>query len=61
MERASGASATTNNRMEIQAVIEGLKALKEPCEVLLISDNLYLQKGVALWRAKWKAGLGPAP
>jgi hypothetical protein len=40
----SGACAetTTNNRMELQAAIEGLRSLKEPCEVLLISDSQYL-------------------
>ena len=53
-ERAGGASATTNNRMEIQATIEGLKALKEPCEVLLISDSQYLLNGVLSWRFKWR-------
>ena len=37
---------TTNNRMELQAAIEGLKALKEPCEVLLVSDSTYLWKGI---------------
>jgi ribonuclease HI len=38
-EGSGGAPHTTNNRMEITAAIQGLKALKEPCEVLLISDS----------------------
>jgi ribonuclease HI len=55
MERAGGTSdTTTNNRMEITAVIEGLKALKEPCEVLLISDSQYLLNGVTSWRFAWR-------
>jgi ribonuclease HI len=40
--------------MEITATIEGLKALKEPCEVLLISDSQYLLNGVLSWRFKWR-------
>ena len=55
VECAGGTSnTTTNNRMEITATIEGLKALKEPCEVLLISDSLYLLNGVLSWRFKWR-------
>ena len=46
IEFAGGAGDTTNNRMEITAVLEGLKALKEPCEVLLISDSQYLLNGL---------------
>jgi ribonuclease HI len=40
--------------MEIMATIEGLKALKQPCEVLLISDSQYLLNGVLSWRFKWR-------
>ena len=59
-ELCGGAENTTNNRMELTAVIEGLKALKEPCIVELYSDSKYvidaLEKGWAVsWRAKgWK-------
>jgi ribonuclease HI len=45
---------TTNNRMELQAAIEGLKALKEPCEVLLVTDSTYLSKGIEVWRHGWR-------
>lgn len=44
---------TTNSRMEIQAVIEGLKRLKEPCEVLIISDNLYVVNTINEWLDDW--------
>jgi len=46
---------TTNNRMELQAVIQGLKALKEPCEVIISTDSQYVQRGITEWLAKWKA------
>jgi ribonuclease HI len=45
---------TTNNRMELTAAIEGLKALKEPCEVELITDSEYLKKGITAWVPNWK-------
>ena len=55
-EISGGESNTTNNRMEITAVIEALAMLKEPCEVTLYSDSQYvcnaLEKG---WAKKWKA------
>lgn len=54
-ELSGGEAVTTNNRMELIAVIEGLKALKEPCMVTLTSDSQYvcnaIQKG---WAVKWK-------
>lgn len=54
-ELSGGEPLTTNNRMELMAVIAGLKALKEPCEVHLTSDSQYvcnaIQKG---WAIKWK-------
>ena len=55
-EMSGGAGETTNNRMELTAVIEALKALKEPCIVQLYSDSKYvidaLSKG---WARGWKA------
>ncbi|MEE1056833.1 MAG: ribonuclease HI [Acutalibacteraceae bacterium] len=55
-EISGGESKTTNNRMEITAVIEALSLLKEPCEVILYSDSQYvcnaLTKG---WAKKWKS------
>ncbi len=45
---------TTNNRMEMQAAIEGLKALKEPCEVTVVTDSEYLKNGVTSWMSGWK-------
>ena len=66
-ELSGGDTMTTNNRMELTAVIEGLKALKEPCTVELYSDSKYvidaLEKGWAIsWRARgWhKADKKPA-
>lgn len=54
-ELSGGHPETTNNRMELTAVIEGLSALKEPCEVTLTSDSRYIidsiQKG---WARSWK-------
>jgi ribonuclease HI len=46
--------ATTNNRMELQAAIEGLAALAEPCEIDLYTDSQYLRNGMNDWLAKWK-------
>jgi ribonuclease HI len=44
---------TTNNRMELTAVIEGLKALKEVCSVEIVSDSSYVVKGINEWLAGW--------
>jgi len=44
---------TTNNRMELKGVIEGLKALKEPCNVDIVSDSSYVVKGINEWLANW--------
>jgi len=44
---------TTNNRMELKAVIEGLKALKEPCEVDLYSDSTYVINAIDKWLEGW--------
>jgi len=46
---------TTNNRMELRAVIEGLRALKEPCEVWLYSDSSYVVNAIKEWLPKWRA------
>jgi ribonuclease HI len=48
-------SHTTNNRMELQAVIEGLKALREPCAITISTDSQYVQRGITEWLAGWKA------
>ncbi len=47
--------STTNNRMELKAAIEALKALKQPCEVELWTDSSYLAKGYMEWMPRWKA------
>lgn len=49
-----GEQDTTNNRMELMGAIEGLKALKEPCNVTLYTDSSYVQKGITEWLAGWK-------
>ncbi len=46
--------ATTNNRMEIMAALEGLKALKEPCQVEVVTDSQYLKNGITKWIHGWK-------
>jgi ribonuclease HI len=54
-KEASGAEPlTTNNKMELQAVIEGLSALKRPCSLELFTDSEYVRKGLAEWMAGWK-------
>lgn len=45
---------TTNNRMELSAAVEGLRALKEPCEVEVTTDSEYLKNGITSWIQKWK-------
>lgn len=55
-ELSGGEPSTTNNRMELTAVIEGLSALKEPCSVKLYSDSKYIIDAVTKgWAKKWKA------
>lgn len=49
-----GAAETTNNRMELQAVIEGLGALKRPCIVDLYLDSQYVRQGITNWIHGWK-------
>ena len=45
---------TTNNRMELRAAIEGIRALREPCEVEVITDSEYLKNGITKWIHGWK-------
>lgn len=49
-----GEVLTTNNRMELTAVIEALRALKRPCRVVLHTDSQYVQRGVTEWLPNWK-------
>jgi ribonuclease HI len=46
---------TTNNRMELTAVIEALKALKGPGAVTMVTDSQYVKRGVTEWLSQWKA------
>jgi ribonuclease HI len=51
----SGSEAfTTNNRMELTAAIQGLRALKEPCSVEVVTDSQYLKNGITQWIKNWK-------
>jgi ribonuclease HI len=54
-ELFGGELGTTNNRMELQAVIEGLAALKRPCKVTLFLDSQYVRQGITEWIRGWKA------
>lgn len=55
-ELSGGERQTTNNRMELTAVIEGLKALREKCIVTVITDSKYVSDGINLgWARSWKA------
>ncbi|MCU0959777.1 MAG: ribonuclease HI [Pirellulaceae bacterium] len=53
-EHSGGERNTTNNRMELLAVIRGLEALKRPCHVELFTDSVYVGKGLQEWLATWK-------
>lgn len=53
-ELSGGAADTTNNRMELTAVIEALKALKRECEITLYTDSRYVMDGVNEWLPNWK-------
>jgi len=55
MECHGAERETTNNRMEMTAVIRGLEALKRPTRVELLSDSQYVGKGLSDWMPKWKA------
>lgn len=54
-ELFGGERETTNNRMEMMAVIEALSALKRPCDVVLHLDSQYVLKGITEWLTGWKA------
>lgn len=54
-ELFGGEPNTTNNRMELKAVIEALNVLKRPCEIVLHTDSQYVQKGISEWIHGWKA------
>jgi len=53
-ELSGGAPNTTNNRMELTAALEALRALKRPCTVLLYTDSEYVKKGITEWLPSWK-------
>ena len=54
-ELSGGETETTNNRMELTAAIMALRALKEPCKVILTTDSKYLSDGIGLgWAGNWK-------
>ena len=53
-ELCGGEPETTNNRMELTAVIRALEALKRPCAVDLYTDSQYVQKGISEWVVNWK-------
>jgi len=55
LERSGGEPLTTNNRMELQAAIEGLSVLKRPSRVELFTDSVYVGKGMSEYMPKWKA------
>jgi ribonuclease HI len=54
IDRSGAELDTTNNRMELAGVIEGLSALKRPCHVELITDSQYVAKGIREWLPNWK-------
>lgn len=49
-----GEKETTNNRMELTAVIEGLNSLTRQCNVLITTDSIYVKDGITQWIANWK-------
>jgi len=53
-ELFGGEQMTTNNRMELMAVIQGLNALKRRCEVHVTTDSVYVKNGISLWIKNWK-------
>lgn len=54
-ELSGGEADTTNNRMELMAAIKALEALTKPSAVTLYTDSQYVQKGISMWLAGWKA------
>ena len=53
-ELSGGEVETTNNRMELRAALEAVRALTEPCEVTLYTDSEYLKRGITEWLPNWK-------
>jgi len=53
-ELCGGAATTTNNQMELQAVIEGFRALKRPCHVTVYTDSQYVHRGMTEWVTQWQ-------
>ncbi|RCL40278.1 MAG: ribonuclease HI [SAR86 cluster bacterium] len=53
-ELYGGEVDTTNNKMELRAVIEGLNALKEPCSIKVFTDSKYVMDGINTWIHNWK-------
>jgi len=53
-ELSGGERATTNNRMELQAVIAAVEVLKRPCAVTIHTDSVYVMKGITEWLPNWK-------
>lgn len=53
-ELYGGAAETTNNRMELTATIEALRALTRPCDVVLFTDSQYVRQGITQWIGNWK-------
>jgi ribonuclease HI len=54
MECSGAELETTNNRMELMSVIEGLSTLKRPCRVELVTDSQYVARGISEWLPTWK-------
>lgn len=55
LERSGGEAVSTNNRMELTAVVEGLGQLTRACYVELFTDSVYVGKGMTEWMPKWKS------
>ena len=53
-EKYGAEAHTTNNRMELTAAVEGLAALKERCEVEIVTDSNYVKNGISTWIINWK-------
>lgn len=54
-ECSGGEPDTTNNRMELRAAVEGLRALKEACQVEITTDSEYMRNGITTWIHGWKS------
>jgi len=55
LEKSGAMAETTNNQMELEAVIQGLAVLRRPCRVELFTDSVYVGKGITEWLPKWKS------